>query len=320
MPKRKIRPGIMVAGAPRSGSTILSKVLALSPTVGYVEEPFNWQTGMIGTDDRFFPYIYEGSAFQPQYDAILNDILRGTAHYKENMLQPETKNPLRMLYRQLFTNRYQIRYWLDTHDPRVKKLVMKDPTATLSTEHFLKNKHLSVIYTLRHPCGVVTSHQRLGWSGSPIQDFLSQKHLYDRMPREVQAVKGRTLTEVEGLAWYWRAVNEFVLQVARQHPTIPIVEHETFSRHPEAVVRQLYGQFDIPFTPKIADELERLTGSQNPTDPTNNEIHVLQRNSRDNVDRWKKMISKADERVIMKICGSTYEKLQALPNTIKITS
>lgn len=45
---------------------------------------------------------------------------------------------------------------------------------------------------------------------------------------------------------------------------------------------------------------------------------MLQRNSRDNIDRWKKMISQRDERTIMKICGETYQTLQALPNTIKI--
>ncbi len=68
MPKRKIRPGIMVAGAPRSGSTILSKVLALSPTIGYVEEPFNWQTGMIGTG---------GAADGPRVGEILKCMITG---------------------------------------------------------------------------------------------------------------------------------------------------------------------------------------------------------------------------------------------------
>lgn len=308
----------MIAGVPRSGSTILSKVMALSPTVGYVEEPFNSQTGMIGTHDRFFPYIDSNSACQAQYSAILHDILAGTAHYKENALQPDTKNPLRLIYRHLFTNRYQIRYWLDTHDPRVKKLILKDPTATLSTEHFLQNPHLSVIYTLRHPCGVIASHQRLGWVGTPVHDFLRQEPFFQRMSPEVQAVKDRNLPEIEGLAWYWRAVNEYIMQVSKQHTDVVIVEHETFSQHPEAVTRKLYEQYDIAFTPKISQELERLTGSQNPTDPTNNEIHVLQRNSRDNIDRWKKMISQRDERTIMKICGETYQTLQALPNTIKI--
>jgi hypothetical protein len=81
MLSRKPRHGIMITGVPRSGSTILANVLALSPTIGYVEEPFNSQTGMIGTDDHFFPYIYKGSKFQKRYDAILDEILAGRAHY-----------------------------------------------------------------------------------------------------------------------------------------------------------------------------------------------------------------------------------------------
>ena len=146
MPRRTIRPGIMIAGVPRSGSTILSKVMALSPTVGYVEEPFNSQTGMIGTHDKFFAYIDSNSAWQAQYSAILHDILAGTAHYKENALQPDTKNPLRLIYRHLFTNRYQIRYWLDTHDPRVKNSYSKirQPLSQLST---FSRIHTSRLFT-----------------------------------------------------------------------------------------------------------------------------------------------------------------------------
>jgi len=317
MLSRKPRHGIMITGVPRSGSTILANVLALSPTIGYVEEPFNSQTGMIGTDDHFFPYIYKGSKFQKRYDAILDDILAGRAHYKENQLQPPTSNPLRVIYRHLFTNRYEIRYQLDAHDPRVKQFVLKDPTASLSSQHFINHPNLSIIYTLRHPCGVVASHQRLGWVGTPIQDFLNDPKLYKLMSSAVQAVKGKQLSEIDGIAWYWRAVNELILHVASSHPDTPIVEHEAFSQDPEGITKQLYQRFDIPFTHAVETKLKAMTSTDNPTDPTNNDIHVLKRNSRENIHRWKKYISKADEAHIMKICGQTYSKLQKLPNTLQ---
>ncbi len=307
----------MITGVPRSGSTILANVLALSPTIGYVEEPFNTHAGMIGTDDRFFPYIYKGSKFQKRYDAILDDILAGRAHYKENQLQPPTSNPLRVIYRHLFTNRYEIRYQLDAHDPRVKQFVLKDPTASLSSQHFINHPNLSIIYTLRHPCGVVASHQRLGWVGTPIQDFLNDPKLFKLMTPAVQAVKGKQLSEIDGIAWYWRAVNELILHVARSHPDTPIVEHEAFSQDPEGITKQLYKRFDIPFTQAVETKLKAMTSTDNPTDPTNNDIHVLKRNSRENIHRWKKHISKADEAHIMKICGQTYSKMQKLPNTLQ---
>ncbi|MBP9827218.1 sulfotransferase [Candidatus Saccharibacteria bacterium] len=313
---KKNRTGIMVAGCPRSGSTILAKVLALSPEVGYIEEPFNSQTGMLGTDDRFFPYIDETSSFYDAYRQILDDILDGRANYKENQLQPETNNPLRIVYRHIFTNRYQIRYKLDTYDPRVKRYVLKDPTATLLTEYFMENPRLRVIYTLRHPCGVVASHQRLGWTGTPIHDFLSRPALFRLLSPDTQAVQGRTLSEVEGLAWYWRAVNEIVLRSAVAHPDMPIVSHESFSRDPISVVRRLFALHNIPFSAKVEQKLVQLTGADNPVDPTNNDIHVLKRNSRANIDRWQKLLSKQDQATIQEICEPVYQKIKLLPNYV----
>jgi hypothetical protein len=313
--KRRVRNGIIVAGCPRSGSTILAKVLALSPRVGYVEEPFNYQTGMIGSDDRFFPYIYRGSEYQAKYDQLLDDILRGQAHYKENVLQPPTSNPVRLAYRHFLTNRYQIRYWLDTHDPRVKLLALKDPTASLSVEHFLHHPSLSAIFTLRHPCAVVASHIRLGW-GSPLGQILEDKALATRFSDDVRNAQISNQEPIVALAWYWRAVNEIVLQVLENNSRLPLITHEHFSRHPQAVTRQLYQLYNIPFTTRVASLLRELTDTENPTDPTGNNIHVLKRNSRENIDRWRKLLTKSEQAKILDICEPLYKRMLALGNII----
>lgn len=315
--KRRTRNGIMITGCPRSGSTILAKVLALSPSVGYAEEPFNSQTGMIGTDDRFFPYIYPGSTYQQQYDQLLHDILTSQAHYKENVLQPPTKNPLRLTYRHFFTNRYHIRYWLDTHNPRVSTLVLKDPTASLSAEHFTSHPKLSVIYTLRHPCGVIASHIRLGWVGSPLESLLQDTELRNKFSQPVQESIHTPQTTAQTLAWYWRAINEIILQSCKKNSSMPIVSHEAFSQNPQAITRSLYRAYNIDYSPKIAAQLRELTGETNPTDPTNNDIHVLKRNSRDNAERWRKLLKPEEQEQIMEICGNTYSQLAELPNNVK---
>ncbi len=306
----------MITGCPRSGSTILAHILALARSVGYVEEPFNSQTGMIGSDDCFFPYIYPGSAYQTQYDQLLDDILCGQAHYKENALQPPTHNPLRLAYRHFFTNRYHIRYWLDTHNPYVTTLVLKDPTASLSAEHFAKHPKLSVIYTLRHPCGVIASHIRLGWIGSPLEQFLADDSLRARLSTEVQESINKPQTTPQTLAWYWRAVNEIILQACQKDITKLLVSHEAFSANPQAITRSLYRTYQLDFTPKIAAKLQTLTGSKNPTDPTNNAIHVLARNSQDNAERWRKLLKPEEQTEIMEICGDLYEQLNRLPNNV----
>lgn len=308
----------MVAGCPRSGSTVLAKVLAFAPNVGYVEEPFNSQSGMIGTHDRFFPYIYEGSSYHPQYDRLLNNILSGEAHYKENILQPPTINPFRLIYRQVFTNRYQIRYRLDCLNPNVDSFVLKDPTATFSTEHFRKHQSMQIVYTLRHPAGTIASHLRLQWIGTPIQDFLNDPALTQYFSEEVRSQARKELSTLEGLAWYWRAINEYILDVTKRHPDIPIVEHETFSYRPVETSEKLYRRLNIAFTDEIASQVTAITSAENPVAPTDNEIHVLKRNSRANAQRWKKLLSSSEQKTIESICGETYKRIRALPNILGV--
>ncbi|MCA9325832.1 sulfotransferase [Candidatus Saccharibacteria bacterium] len=312
--KRHLTP-VVVAGCPRSGSTILAHMLALSRDTIYLEEPLNHETGVRGADE---PFLY----LNPQepndhYDAVVQEILGGKATFKRNRFQPKTKNPARWLFYKLFINRYNVRYNRDYLNPLARFIISKDPTATLATEYLAQRFGYKVVLTVRHPCGVAVSHQRLGWGG-PVTTLLRHKELVRQLSKEVEHLNPDKLNDIERLAWYWRIVNESLILFARRNPDMIIVEHETFSRQPVAIVEKLYASLDMRFTDRIRCKVQALTSGDNPTDPRADRAHTLKRNSRDNIERWRKHLDQKDIDTIMKICGPTYKKIQELPNILSV--
>jgi len=304
---------VLVAGCPRSGSTILAHLLTLSPCTTYLEEPLNHQTGVEGTN---VPFVYlRADRPNEHYDRIITDILAGKATYKHNIFRPKTRNPLRLLFYRLFVNRYNFRYKRDMLNPFSRIMVSKDPTATLSSEYLHRRYGYKVILTFRHPCAVAASHQRLGWGGGVTTRLLKQKALVAQLSKAVQQLDANTLTPIEKLAWYWRIINETVCLFAQRNPDMLVVQHELFSRQPVGTIERLYQWLDLPFTSRIRRKVQGLTSAGNPTDPRADRAHTLKRNSQDNIERWRKHLSQQDIDTIMKICGPTYEKLQKLPNT-----
>lgn len=309
--RRKV---VMVAGCPRSGSTILAKVLSLSHRTAYAEEPLNAQTGLQGTSEQFV-YLHDGSALADTYDRIVTDMVSGRAKYKTSQFKPKQLGLGRRVFYALFTNRYNFQYKLGLLNPFADTLVSKDPTASLSAEYLHQKFGFDVILTLRHPCAVVASHQRLGWRW-PIGRLLANPDLKEQLSKELRELKVEGLDSVESLAWYWRAINEMLLVFLKRNPDIKLVEHEHFSAQPQEVTKYLYGWFGLPYTSHVAATVARLTGANNATDPRSDRAHTLRRNSKENIARWKHLMSEADTERILAITGDVYQQLQAVPNNL----
>lgn len=314
----RLKPAVIVTGCPRSGSTILARILALSFRTIYLEEPLNQQTGIIGTDEPFV-YLHEDAPYADTYDAIVKNILAGRAQYKTSYFRPKTHNPARLLFYAVFTNRYQARYMLGTYNPWSRIYITKDPTASFASEYLHRKFNYKVILTVRHPCAVLVSHQRLEW-GSPLDLFLANPALKAQLSEEFQNLQVSELSAIESLAWYWRAIYEILTEFAKRNPDFIIVEHEYFSLHPLKVTRQLYRWLELKMTPRIIRKVQRLTSGGNTTDPTDNNVHVLKRNSKANVDRWKKLLPQSEVDIIMAITSETYEKFCQLPNNLAVQS
>lgn len=312
------RDAIMVTGCPRSGTTILGKILSLPAVTGYIEEPLNYQTGLEGAND-FFPYLHKNHPNIAQYDDLYSRMLRGQAVYKVCLTQQPTDELIRKIYRKVCINRFHVRYTLDVLNPLVRRFIAKDPTACFSAEYLARQHDVKVVMALRHPCGVIASHQRLGWQGALHIIWPKKDLAKDYFSKEVKSLKLDKLSPIESLAWFWRATHEVLYEQLKRNPDFPLVIHEDFSAQPIELSRQLFAKLSLPMSERTTTKIRDLTTSKNPTDPINNEVHWLKRDSQKNAYRWKKLINPDDEKLINNITGELYEKLLKLDNRLQTT-
>lgn len=304
----------MVAGCPRSGSTIIGKILSMSPRTGYLEEPLNPQTGLEGTS-HFFVFPEADPGHQELYDTIVERIRTGKAKYKESFYKPADPGFARSVFYKLFTNKYHFTYRIGTLNPLAHTYISKDPTATLASEYLHQKHGYHVLLTLRHPCGVIASHQRLGWK-SALAAVLHNNQVIEHLSEDFKALKIEALSEVEALAWYWRAINEMIEAFLRRNPAMKFIEHEAFSRDPVGTSRAMYDWAGLSFSPYIERKVRSMTSSRNTTAPRADRAHTLKRNSKDNIERWRNLLNEDEIQTIMGITGHTYERIKNLPNRL----
>lgn len=282
-------PPILVTGSHRSGSTFIGRMLSLHPSVGYIFEPFNIRHGIEGVDKQFI-YIKEGMADEEKYAHLVEQILTGKAKYKSTYSADED-SILKSVGKKLLKSGTNYLYLKAKYNPKVKRLLIKDPIACMSSEWFHQKFGMNVVVIMRHPAAFVSSIKRLNW-GSSLTDFMNQEHLVkDHLHPYLAGIDEEKLSVVERLSIIWNCIHSVLLTYVERNPAMIMVRHEDVSMNPIAEFRKLYEALDIEFTPHIERKLKKFTNPDNPVDPTNNDVHVLKRNSKDNATRWKSLLT-----------------------------
>ena len=164
----KGRP-ILVTGAPRSGTTWIGKMIAASPIIGYINEPFGLlrHSGICGIPHRYwYPYISrhnEELFFQPvnkmlAYEFNWSSAIRGIRKPRDIRRTVTDWNSLKKLR---------------TANTRA---LIKDPNAIFCAEWLAKAFDMNVVIVVRHPGAVASSLKQLGWL-QYISDLLRQTSL-----------------------------------------------------------------------------------------------------------------------------------------------
>jgi len=257
---------ILVTGAHRSGTTWVGKMLALAPGVGYVHEPFNPAT--------------PGSPFTRYYERVADEAY---ARPLERAL--EFKPGLRRL----------------PHDPRAlrdalrrtrsrlrgARPLVKDPIALRSADWLADRFGMSVVVTIRHPAGFVSSVRRLGWEHD-FSTFAGDERLA-RFEPELRSVPDDPLDRA---ALLWRILYSLVERYRDEHPDWILVRHEDASRAPLPTFEHLYGVLGLELTPRARRKIESHSSSRNPVEASHR--HAVRLDSAAAVDRWRSRLSPAE--------------------------
>ncbi|HSX05326.1 MAG TPA: sulfotransferase [Candidatus Saccharimonadales bacterium] len=294
---------ILVTGAPRSGTTFLGKMLALPRHVLYVDEPFNSQTGIEGVR-TFFPHPLEWQEGGTEpYADVVRQLFSGEAQFKPSELRASTKNPLRQLARELWVSRENLNYKLQTHSPLKRRFLIKDPMACYLSEYLYRQFSMKTVVIMRHPLSTIASYKRLGWHYDVAGLLVRSGVAGAELGQALRSVELATMSDIEAWSLLWLHIYTALREFMKRNPSMIFITHEELSLRPQHILARLYDLLELPFTLRVSERITAHTNAENPIDPTDNQPHVLHRNSAENVNRWKKILTDDEMAKIRHITG-----------------
>jgi len=298
-------PHILVTGIHRSGTTFVGKMLSAAPGTGYVQEPFNPDFGLEGID-AWYQYITEGMPQESYYADIVRKLISGQARFKKRSGRKD--GLLRKIGKKMFGSRDYLEYLASTRLPGSRRLILKDPLASLSSEWFHRKFEMDVLILLRHPAAFITSTKRLGWDFD-FSNLTGQTPLMEEYLKSILAPHDpASMTPWQRGALLWQCIYSVLDVFEHRNSHMKMIRLEDISANPEEKFREIHKFMNLPFTEKSLNTIRESTGSDNPVKASDGQAHLLKRNSRKLTDVWKKNFDKETLNDIRKLAGPMAEK------------
>jgi hypothetical protein len=287
---------ILVTGAHRSGSTWVGHMLALSPALGYIHEPFNLgrAPGICKAKfDIWFQYICNQN--ESLYANDLEDCLRFKCHVLPEFRTLKSLEDLKELYKNfLRCGKFRV---------LEKRPLVKDPIAIFSAEWLVKRFNMNAVILIRHPAAFVGSLKKAGWVFD-FNHFLQQPLLMERYflkyksEIEEYAVNKKDITDQAILLW--NLIYHVVLIYQKEHPNWIFARHEDLSKSPGEGFSLLYSKLGLNFSTDIKQRII----SYSSTEVTASKNELLRRDSGLNIFSWKTRLTHNE---IGKVKENTFE-------------
>ncbi len=260
-------------------------MLALSPRIGLIHEPFSPDTspGVSGGPfERAFQYV---TADNEQEYA---DRVARTLRYSYDLRrQLPTVRSLRVLRRTGIDL-----YKFGVNRVRRTRPLVKDPIAVFSSEWLASRFGMQVVVLVRHPAAFASSLTRLGWSHD-FQSFLDQPLLLrdhlGSFEDEIRDFAGRTHDSFEQAILLWRLIYSTVATFRSRNPDWTFLRHEDLSLDPVGGFETLYGTLGIELGGDIRRQIAEHSDEENPDEISG--WHDVRLNSRASVGAWRKRLT-----------------------------
>lgn len=284
-----IKP-ILVTGSHRSGTTWVGQMLAMSPTIVYIEEPFNLDHYTPSVCTARFKYWFTYISEENEQDFFKP--LKETLSFR-NMLKNQiySGRPLHRLKRIGQAYLRLLRY----QGSRMRPL-MKDPIALFSSEWLAARFNMDVVILIRHPAAFVGSLKIKNWT-YPFSHFLQQPLLMKRyllpFKTEIQQMVEKPHDVIDQAALLWKLCYYMVLTYQQVHADWIFLRHEDLSKNPAAEFQHLFTRLSLAFSEPIEQAIQWHSDASNTADSatSNNYFTELRRNSRSNILTWKNRLT-----------------------------
>jgi hypothetical protein len=237
---------ILVTGSHRSGTAWTGRMLALSPGVGYVHEPFNvarWPGWTRRPLPHWYQYVCEDN--EAAYVDLVDDILR-FRYPLMNLLAVRDLRHLAQVGGE----------WPPASFNRLRRArpLMKDPIALMSAEWLARRFHMQIVVMIRHPAAFAGSIKRLDWRFD-FRNWADQplllQHLAGPYEREIRSFIERERDVIDQAVLMWNVTHHVIMGYRDRHPDWLYVRHEDLSEQPVDGFRELYQRLDLRWNQRV---------------------------------------------------------------------
>lgn len=287
------RRAILVTGSHRSGSTWVGKMLAESPRVHYIHEPFHILRFPCpcGVPFRFwFQYITpeNGAEFREHFQAVIRPPLGGNRHRAAS--DPAGAWPA-------FKRRVK---GLAARARGARPLV-KEPLAFFSSEWLASEFAMDVVILIRHPAAFASSLRSKNWTFD-FNNWVNQPALMNDylqpFEAEIRRYAERAPDLLDQAALQWRVIHHVALEYQRKYPEWQFLRHEDLSREPVEEFAKMFARLGLPYDERARESIRKSSAAENPKEAPGNVVHHLKRDSKAVVIAWKDRLTSDEIRRI----------------------
>lgn len=280
---------ILITGSHRSGSTWVGKMIASSPKVHYIHEPFNvdFSPGAGISRSRFkYWYTYISEENEDQYYSALKDTISysySTFSALKSLRSPRAINKV-------------IQEYLRFRQNRILKLrpLLKDPIALFSAEWIASRFNADVVVIIRHPAAFVSSLKRKNWQ-FPFSNLSHQPLLMEKLPEALRTdVIEYTNTPpgiIDQASLIWKICHFQISKYSSEHSEWMFVKHEDLSMNPVEGFSQIFDHLNLEFTNQMELAILEYSSLGNIKEAPNQDAHFIKLNSHENIKNWKCRLS-----------------------------
>lgn len=278
---------ILLTGSHRSGSTWLGKMIAKSPKVGYIHEPFNLEhrPGICNAKfENWFTYICEENEVQ------YLESLQKTINFDYSLISElhSISNCFDLLKLAKDTVNYK-----RLHMKGCRPL-LKDPIAFFSAEWLCKKFNMDVIVLIRHPAAFVASLKLKNWS-FPFTHFLRQPLLLERYLQDYEeTIIEFSQTEkdiVDQGILLWLIIHSTIIEYNKKHRDWFFIKHEDISKNPRLHFSSIFSHVNLELSDSLANRIFSYSRGGKYSFPRPWKATQIRRNSIANINSWKNRLT-----------------------------
>ncbi len=284
---------ILLTGSHRSGTTWAANMLAVSPDLAFIMEPFNDANNRLGIFNarfgHFFPYVTD------ENEHLYLSAAERTISFRYDLgVGLRAAGSVRQ-YARVVKDVFQSSF----NRMLGKRPFVKDPNALFLVEWLARRFDMDVVVLIRHPAAFISSLRILNW-GFPFSSLLDQPLLIrDYLSSYEDEIVAYTEKEHDVLdqgILIWKILHHVIAEYQKKYEDWICVRHEDLSADTESEFQKIFEKLGLAFSDEVCRHLQKYTASGNKADSTSVDVALnsresITRDSKKNIWNWKKRLT-----------------------------